>query len=664
MRENVFITKKQVLEMKQSTDERIKKLIAKALEIADEGLNTEVLSEDKVRYHGDENRYENQHEYYYKATNSFVKYMPCLGFAYYYTGEKKYFEKAHELMLMYAGYERWHGKGYHGRGELVTAEFCMGMTYGFEFFCECFRDEEIKYIAQKVYELGILPLAEDWIMPGKKIHALDTMGHNWWVWCVSAVGVTASVFSEYSGQVADIARLALKSIYEWIEYKGNDIDAKPVNIDNGGYYESTGYYMISKILAFENIYEKIFGAFQKPDYTQIYTLAAEFYLNTFYPSDNKHFSVPFGDVSNAFCEAVYEFIHAGIKAPELRWYVEKNERHRGKDVFYISELFYYDDLYGREVKKPKIKNMVYENIGWAIFRDTYDDNGNMLAVKCGDTWNHAHADAGNFVLYHNGEAMVFEDSKVSSYGADEYHGYIVTSKAHNVVLFNGEGQYHMDIHKHVRNKGKLYNFRDEDGFKYVCADYTGPMSRFFSRSLRHFLWLDDFVVIYDDITAYEPGELSFLLHADENSSFTMLSDCKCEKKVIYKNEDISDTTKNANDITNVECTIYSVRTNEENRGKFISVIGLDDKIKPDFEVLENGCRIKYANTSVYINYTSDGRIMHQNCINVFDGITTDAVMVVEKSGKFGVVNGSIVRKDSVSYHDTLYRTTGWINANH
>ena len=45
-----------------------------------------------------------------------------------------------------------------------------------------------------------------------------------------------------------------------------------------------------------------------------------------------------------------------------------------------------------------------------------------------------------------------------------------------------------------------------------------------------------------------------------------------------------------------------------------------------------------------------------------DGIVTDSVMTVFDGEKYGVVNGSIIRKDNVSYLDTLARVTGWTDS--
>lgn len=50
----------------------------------------------------------------------------------------------------------------------------------------------------------------------------------------------------------------------------------------------------------------------------------------------------------------------GIKAPKHRWYVKQNSRYRNEDKFDIKELFYYDNIYCGEVKKPEVKNVIYK----------------------------------------------------------------------------------------------------------------------------------------------------------------------------------------------------------------------------------------------------------------------------------------------------------------
>ncbi|MGH7958281.1 MAG: heparinase II/III domain-containing protein, partial [Opitutaceae bacterium] len=86
-------------------------------------------------------------------------------------------------------------------------------------------------------------------------------------------------------------------------------------------------------------------------------------------------------------------------------------------------------------------SIIYPDIGWAVLRDSWDRDATLLAVKSGDTWNHAHADAGSFILFHAGRPLLI-DAGSCSYGRPEYRGYYARSAAHNVVLyFVADGSY-------------------------------------------------------------------------------------------------------------------------------------------------------------------------------------------------------------------------------
>ena len=93
--------------------------------------------------------------------------------------------------------------------------------------------------------------------------------------------------------------------------------------------------------------------------------------------------------------------------------------------------------------------------------------------------------------------------------------------------------------------------------------------------------------------------------------------------------------------------------------KFVSVLVLDDTLTPVMEELDNAYKVTCGDTIVYVNCLSDGKFLHRNCINIMDGIETDAILLVDQQGRYGVVNGSLVRKDGISYHETLARTNGW-----
>ena len=274
----------------------------------------------------------------------------------------------------------------------------------------------------------------------------------------------------------------------------------------------------------------------------------------------------------------------------------------------------------------------------------------MLAVKCGDTWNHAHADAAHFVLYRNGACEIFDSGSPVSYSNPKYIPYYTDSIAHNTVLFEGRGQDFRDNYKnHAHNIGRLYNFVDKPGFRYVAADATGPMSRYFRKHHRHFVWVDGAVVIYDDIECYDCGRVSYVLHAEEQTCHRMLTPHTTEI-----HEGWLDPVRGREEMT-VPYKRFTVNTDDVGHAKFVSVLLLDETVTPIFEEIENSyCtapeetkqsyRLTLGDTVVYINTRADGKVVHRNCDNLLDGIYTDAEMLLCRCGMpYAVVNASTVR---------------------
>lgn len=643
---NIFFPAEIIDSVRSSEDERRIKLLENTIKKADSALELELFNEESVQVNGE--GFAIQHENYGKAAGPFSAYMPYLAFAYEYTGDEKYLIKAKEMMLRYCSFSRWHGKGAIGKGELTTGAFLIGMSYGWAAFSEKFTEAEKEFIADRIYTLGIRAQLDDWLLPGTKIHCFDTMGHNWWPVCVSTGALAAITMSDYLPDGRGLADKASAGLREWFNYKGNPLNMKPATLDNGAFYESVNYlnYALREYLTFSEAYLQVTG---KPpfDDKKILTQAAGFFVNTCYPSGCDNFIVGFGDTDNAlFATSVMQMLSRYPDLGILRFYINRRNLENEDS---LQKLIRFNELYLMPEKEPEKLNVCYENIGWAIFRDSFDIDSTLLAVKCGDSWNHAHCDAGHFIFMKNGRNEIF-DSSCCSYGNDIYRDYYVQSKAHNVVLFNGNGQCPDDHHHHVRPKGQLYNYTDNGNYRYICADASGPMGRYFRKHLRHFIWADDIIIIYDDIWAYEAGEANFLLHAEEENSFVMLTDCEKRTENGYL----------GNDVREVTFTSYNRKTDDYGRVKFISAICTDTSEAPVFTEIEDGYKITYKGKSIYINILSDNRVMHRNCFNTFDGILTDATVLIESNNEFFVVNASIVRKDGVSLLDNLARITGKI----
>ncbi len=645
---NIFFPKEKIDFIRGCTDERCKALTKKALEQAKKALELTPLDEESVQVNGE--GFAIRHENYGDAARPFTGNMPYLAFAYEYTGEDKYYQKAKELMLKYCSYSRWHGKGAIGKGELITGHFLTGMSYGWAAFSELFSAEERKYIAERIYTLGIRAQFDDWLIPETKIHCFDTMGHNWWPVCVSSGALAAITMSDCIPDGKELADKASEGIRAWFAYQGNPINMKPATLDNGAFYESVGYYnyALFEYLRFSEAYIAVTGKAPFDD-EEIIRKSAEFFVNTFYPSSEDDYIVGFGDSDGVqFSSSVPLMLSRFPDIGILRFYAKNRKNSDNSDV--ILKLMHFEEMYLLPEEAPESLSVCYKNIGWAIFRDSFKENAAMLAVKCGDSWNHAHSDASHFIFYKNGKPEIF-DSLCCSYGNDIYRDYYVQSKAHNVVLWNGQGQFPDDHHHHVRPKGELYNFTDKGDFRYVCADASGPMGRHFRKHLRHFIWLKDIILIYDDIWAYEEGEANLLLHAEESTCFKMLTPTEERTETGFLGKDVHEVTFKS----------YNKKTDDYGRVKFVSALCLDDSKTPVFEEIKDGYKVTYGDTKIYINILSDNRVMHRNCFNTFDGITTDATVLADQNGKYSVVNASSVRKDGKSILDVYSRITDKIN---
>jgi hypothetical protein len=173
-----------------------------------------------------------QHANYGLPGNQVSQMGLTLGLAYQVTGEKQYAEKLRDALLHYAGYQRWSGQGLDERNpawhsELNTARFCYGFGAGYDAIHGFLKPEERKRIAEGMVRLGILPTLEDWVLPEKRIHALDSMGHNWWSVCVSMAGVSCLALLGDDDRAPEWVDRISRGLAQWFDFRGSVLQNKP-----------------------------------------------------------------------------------------------------------------------------------------------------------------------------------------------------------------------------------------------------------------------------------------------------------------------------------------------------------------------------------------------------------------------------------------------------
>ncbi len=357
-----------------------------------------------------------------------------LGLAFHVTNKEQYAAKLRQAMLHFSAYRAWHGPGFTKRevpwhSELNTARFCVGMGAGYDALYNYLSSSDRQTIAEALVRKGILPSFEDWVSPETRIHALDSMGHNWWAVCVSSAGIAALSLLGDDKRAPDWIDQVDRSMTAWFGYRGNVLQNKSITFDAAGaFYESVNYarYALFEYLRYRLAHANVLPHEKQPEYPPL-SKACGFFCQTFYPSSVAPLTVNFGDSSIHLLvsDTVRLLNECGFGSTAAGWYLSKARS--------ASEALDPLELLTRKTiptsSSPHLPlSVLYGQIGWSVLRSSWNDDATMLAVKSGFTWNHAHADAGSFILFHAGVPLLI-DSGTCSYGNPAYTGLLRSKRS-------------------------------------------------------------------------------------------------------------------------------------------------------------------------------------------------------------------------------------------
>ena len=626
-----------------------------------------------------------------------------LSLAYLMTGNKIYSNKLKEILLEVIKAETWGSDEMLARipvwrGDLGMAHKALLSAIAYDAIYNDLTNSERKQIAEGLNKLALEPLLGDWLIEPTRIHSLNSMGHNWWTSCVCMGGILAlslqnelHIAKEWAAKVNDV-------IPQWFDFAGDVLQQKPKSFDNnGGMYESLNYanFGIQEALLFRQAWQNCYPGQTMQAIPQLDKLS-DFFLHVCYPRTGILHNINFGDShKNVTAESTLMLLYAmGMKDDNMLWYINQVEQGQHRDGYFLNRPmgFLYTPNLTKAPATPNLKKSeLFSDFGWATMRSSWDKDATMLAVKSGYTWNHSHADANSFILFHKGVDII-KDAGNCWYPNPNYRNYFFQSEAHNVVLFDGKGQSREQQYHGSTQRGYLHHLMDAGDVKYILANGTGPYSDQFSRYFRHFLWIDNVIYIVDDLKSHKAGHYEWLWHpggetnkrgADlniNNGSSSVVIRPLYPRLLALSNfvhdypEDLYWEEKEGptEDLKGTE-TYYSFHLpGEFNRVKGMTAIILketpEDKNLPYMEKREGkdwiGLRVKREGkvTDIYINQLADGRLMHSNSWIEADGWFTDAYMFAvtydentkaQDAKDFFICHGSALRRDEQSYFSSL-----------
>ncbi|MEI3136277.1 MAG: heparinase II/III family protein [Phocaeicola sp.] len=626
-----------------------------------------------------------------------------LSLAYLMTGDKRYSDKLKEILLDVIKSKTWGSSEMLARrpawhADLGVAHKSYLSAIAYDAVYNDLSTTEKKKIAEGLYRLGVEPSLGDWLLEPTRIHSLNSMGHNWWTSCVCMGGILALSLQNELEDAKEGAQAVYDYLPEWFLFAGDVLQQKAKTFDEaGGMYESLNYanFGIQEALQFWVAWKNMHPSASLPDVPQLKDLSS-FFTYVSYPRTGILYNINFGDShKNVAAESSLMLLYAlGIQDKNMLWYISQVESGQHRDGYFLNRPmgFLYTPSLKSAPEVPDLKqSQLFADFGWATMRNSWKKDATMLAVKSGHTWNHSHADANSFILFHKGVDII-KDAGNCWYPNPAYRNYFFQSQAHNVVLFNGQGQSREQQYHGSTLRGYLHHLLDGGNVKYVLANGTGPVSDHFSRNFRHFLWMDNVVYIIDDLKTHESGEFEWLWHPGgewkkRGADVTITSgESSVVVRPLYPRllalsdfvhdypDDLywEEITAPTEDLKATE-TYYSLHLpGKFNQIKGLTAVILKDSItQKDLPVMERregkdwiGLRIAYKGkvTDLYINQLADGRLMHSNSWIEADGWTTDAYMFAvtyaegtdpAETKDIFMAYGSALRRNDVSYFASM-----------
>ena len=638
-----------------------------------------------------------------KLQNRSLNDAEYLSLAYLMTGEKKYSDKIKEILLDAIKAETWGSAEMLARTPVWTAD--LGLAHkaylsaiAYDAVYNELSVSERKEIAGGLKRLALDPCLGDWVLEPTRIHSLNSMGHNWWTSCACMGGILALSLQNELPEVAESVRVLNEVLPEWFGFAGDVLQQKPKSFDEaGGMYESLNYanFGIQEALQFRLAWKNMNSGQLQPEIPEL-TKISSYFIHVCYPRTGMLYSLNFGDShKNVSAESSLMLLYAlGIRDDNMLWYINQVELGQHRDGYFANRpmgFLYTPDLSKAPAIPDLKKSQLFADFGWATMRTSWEKDATMLAVKSGYTWNHSHADANSFILFHKGVDII-KDAGNCWYPNPAYRNYFFQSQAHNVVLFNGKGQSREQQYHGSTLRGYLHYLMDAGNVKYILADGTGPYSDNFSRNFRHFLWLDNVIYVIDDLKTHDVGQFEWLWHpggeakkqgidlniTNGNSSVTVRP---LYPRLLAKSDFVHDYPEDlywevvetlSEDLKGTD-SYYSFHLPAKvERVKGVTAIILkdapDEKQLPRMEKREGqdwiGLRIRNKGkvTDLYINQLADGRLMHSNSWIEADGWFTDAYMFAvtykegtnpDSSKDFLICHGSALRRGKASYFSSL-----------
>lgn len=232
--------------------------------------------------------------------------------------------------------------------------------------------------------------------------------------------------------------------------------------------------------------------------------------------------VPFGDSKNrppdGFDKLVMMRLASVYNSP-LDWrYVDAIPAEIKKGYFYDALFWDGKRPAGESLKVEAPFVYHYEDIGWVVSNNNIfePEKRVLFAFRSGKVFGngaHSHADQNHFVITAGSDRLIWDSGYYDWYGSPHHRSFTVTSRAHNTILIDGEGQRYWKVGVDGRItrfslKGRSLTVQGDAS---TSAVYGGRVEKFL-RTIQYENEKD--FLVKDVIILRNAGRISWLLQSD------------------------------------------------------------------------------------------------------------------------------------------------------
>lgn len=683
---NLYFTKADAANFREriKTDEALRARYDETTADVEKCLKEEFITEEQANGRNTQS----QHADFGSLNGQANRLCSVLGTKYIIDGDERCAQKLKELLYHLVTFERWYGVAYTKRtpvpwhSDLCSTSTTLALAKIYDIIFDYLTEKERREISESILQKGVYAALGDWAFPETRIHAVDSMGHNWWSVCISEAAAAFLALSDFVSEEKkkEVIDCVNNALADYLTYGGNRLFNKLRNFDEQGFfYESVGYnnFGTGCLLMYLWCSERYFGR-NEVIRAAIPDGLCDAPIKFSYPRtvDGKTFFefLNFGDHSlgtEIDFMAKYSVLN-GIATPAMKACAATYRNDLWDE---IGDGFRPYELDGSIDYLPK--NALFSS-GYAVSRSSWDKDATLLAVKSGFCWNHSHNDSGSFIIFHKGKPF-FIDSGRCDYDSPFYHAYYCQDCAHSVLRIGNEGRRDEELYRGTRFPGALTDSFESDDFFFVQADSTGPMAHLCSRMYRNFLWFDNrILVILDDVYCHKDSTVQFTLHFDSEykigkstvdfdngTSRARLISHEPEGMEIYEkighddhkqDEDMPYIELSTKEGQRTHLLIHTIELDcDEHSTEYTKLSG---KNADGILISENGIE-----REIWFNRMADGHVMHDNSNNVIAGYDTDAYILVitrdknQNTEKVLTVCGSYLRKNGRAYFSSFIKKT-------